>query len=62
MQIISIVQAPRRVRPRVTRREVRLNVSDADAQACNMLVEGENLQAMVALYKYRGEIDLIPPA
>lgn len=55
----SIMEIARRVRPRVTRREPRLNVGDLDAQACNLLVEGENLQAMVTLYKYRGQVDLI---
>ena len=28
-------------------------------QVKNLIVEGENLQAMVSLYKYRGQIDLI---
>jgi len=49
----------RRVRPRVTRREPRLHVGPAVDQAKNLLVEGENLQAMVTLHKYRGEVDLI---
>lgn len=49
----------RRVRPRVTRREARLNVGPATEQSRNMLIEGENLQAMVTLYKFRGEVDLI---
>ncbi|GLK76418.1 hypothetical protein GCM10008171_16720 [Methylopila jiangsuensis] len=49
----------RRVRPRVTRREPRLHVGPAIDQAKNLLIEGENLQAMVTLYKYRGEVDLI---
>ena len=49
----------RRVRPRVTRREPRLHVGPAEDQARNLLVEGENLQAMVTLHKYRGEVDLI---
>lgn len=49
----------RRVRPRVTRREPKLHVGDPDEQAKNLLIEGENLQAMVTLYKYRGQVDLI---
>lgn len=49
----------RRVRPRVTRREPKLHVGSPADQACNLLIEGENLQAMVTLYKYRGEVDLI---
>lgn len=49
----------RRVRPRVTRRVPDLNVGSPEAQSQNLLIEGENLQAMVTLYKYRGQIDLI---
>jgi adenine-specific DNA-methyltransferase len=49
----------RRVRPRVTRRIKDLHVGLPEEQCKNLLVEGENLQAMVTLYKYRGEIDLI---
>lgn len=49
----------RRVRPRVTRREPKLHVGSAADQARNMLIEGENLQAMVTLHKFRGEVDLI---
>lgn len=49
----------RRVRPRVTRREPRLHVGSPSDQARNLLIEGENLQAMVTLHKYRGEVDLI---
>ena len=30
-----------------------------EEQCKNLLIEGENLQAMVTLYKYRGEVDLI---
>ncbi|MEA1618317.1 site-specific DNA-methyltransferase [Erythrobacter sp. T5W1-R] len=49
----------RRVRPRVMRREPKLHVGPSADQARNLLVEGENLQAMVTLHKYRGEVDLI---
>jgi adenine-specific DNA-methyltransferase len=49
----------RKVRPRVTRREPKLHVGAPVDQSHNVLVEGENLQAMVTLYKYRGEVDLI---
>lgn len=49
----------RRVRPRVTRREPKLHVGPSADQARNMLIEGENLQAMVTLHKFRGEVDLI---
>ena len=50
----------RRVRPRRQKIEVDLCVGDEADQDCNLIVEGENLQAMVSLYKYRGQVDLIP--
>lgn len=49
----------RRVRPRRQKIEVDLCVGDEADQDCNLIVEGENLQAMVSLYKYRGQVDLI---
>jgi adenine-specific DNA-methyltransferase len=49
----------RRVRPRVTRRMKEFHVGTPEEQSKNVLIEGENLQAMVTLYKYRGQIDLI---
>jgi adenine-specific DNA-methyltransferase len=49
----------RKVRPRVTRRVKELHVGTPQEQAKNLLIEGENLQAMVTLYKYRGQVDLI---
>lgn len=49
----------RRVQPRSQKIEAKLSWGAEPDQACNMLVEGENLQAMVSLYKYRGQIDLI---
>jgi adenine-specific DNA-methyltransferase len=49
----------RRVRPRITRRLPDLNVGTPAEQSKNLLIEGENLQGMVTLYKYRGQIDLI---
>ena len=49
----------RRVRPRVTRRLKSLHVGTPQEQSRNLLIEGENLQAMVTLYKYRGQVDLI---
>jgi adenine-specific DNA-methyltransferase len=55
----TAMEIAKRVRPRITRREPKLHVGDAYAQARNLLVEGENLQAMVTLYKYRGQVDLI---
>ena len=55
----SAMQIAKQVKARQTRREPKLNVGSPEAQAKNMLIEGENLQAMVTLYKYRGQIDLI---
>lgn len=49
----------KRVRPRVTRLIKDLSVGPIEEQVRNLLIEGENLQAMVTLYKYRGEVDLI---
>jgi len=55
----TAMEIAKRVRPRVTRRESRLHVGTPEAQARNLLVEGENLQAMVTLYKFRGLVDLV---
>jgi adenine-specific DNA-methyltransferase len=49
----------KRVRPRVTRRLSEYCVGSPEQQAQNMIIEGENLQAMATLYKYRGQVDLI---
>lgn len=49
----------KRVRPRVTRVIKNLCVGTPEQQSKNMIIEGENLQAMVTLYKFRGLVDLI---
>ena len=49
----------RMVKPRRQKIEPKLCVGSEDDQSCNLIVEGENLQAMVSLYKYRGQVDLI---
>jgi adenine-specific DNA-methyltransferase len=49
----------RRVRPRSTKIVSALCVGTGQEQAKNFIYEGENLQAMVTLYKYRGQVDLI---
>jgi adenine-specific DNA-methyltransferase len=49
----------RRVRPRRQKIETDLCIGDEADQDCNLIVEGENLQAMVSLYKYRGQVDLV---
>jgi len=55
----TATEISKRVRPRVTRRLTDLSVGTAEEQSRNMIIEGENLQAMVTLYKFRGQIDLI---
>ena len=49
----------RRVRPRVMQRVVKYCVGSDELQAANLVLEGENLQAMVSLYRFRGQVDLI---
>lgn len=49
----------RKVRPRVMQRVEKYCVGDNEQQAANLVIEGENLQAMVSLYRYRGQVDLI---
>jgi adenine-specific DNA-methyltransferase len=52
-------QIVRRVQPRRQKIDKRLSAGNEDHQASNIILEGENLQAMVSLYKYRGQVDLI---
>lgn len=49
----------RLVRPRVTRTVAKLGHGTPDERARNLLIEGDNLQSMVTLYKERGQVDLI---
>lgn len=49
----------RKVRPRVMKQDEKLSIGSEEESAENMLIEGENLQAMVTLYKYKGLVDLI---
>lgn len=49
----------KRVRPRQTLIKKELSVGLPEEQARNLIIEGENLQAMVTLYKERGQVDLI---
>jgi adenine-specific DNA-methyltransferase len=49
----------RRVQPRRQKIEQKLSFGSEEQQAANLIVEGENLHAMVSLYKYRGQVDLI---
>jgi adenine-specific DNA-methyltransferase len=49
----------RKVQPRTSRRIAKYSVGPEEDQANSLLIEGENLQAMVSLYKERGGVDLI---
>ncbi len=49
----------RRVQPRRQKIETKLCCGSEEDQVRNAIVEGENLQAMTSLYKYRGQIDLV---
>lgn len=49
----------RRVRPRASRTVVKYSVGDPEEQARNTVIEGDNLQAMVSLYPFRGQVDLV---
>ena len=49
----------RRVRPRVTREIKRYGAGEEGQRAVNLLLEGDNLQAMATLYKLRGQVDMI---
>ena len=55
----TAMEIAKRVRPRVMRRDPKLHVGDRESQSRNLLLEAENLQAMVTLYRYHGMIDLI---
>jgi len=49
----------RLVRPRTMRSVPELSTGEQAGRANNILIEGENLQSMVTLYKERGQVDLI---
>lgn len=52
-------QIIRQVKPKLSKINQRLSVGNAQEQGQNIIMDGENLSAMVTLYKYRGQIDLI---
>ncbi len=52
-------QLARRVRPRVSRAIAAFSVGSPEEQARNLVIEGDNLQAMTTLYSKRGQVDLI---
>ena len=49
----------RRVRPRVGRTIKKYSAGPDAEQARNLLIEGDNLQAMATLFRERGQVDLI---
>lgn len=49
----------RKVRPHVQRPIAKYSVGSGAERARNLLIEGDNLQAMVTLYRERGHVDLI---
>lgn len=48
-----------KLRPRSQRRLPQYCAGSEDAQLRNLLIEGDNLQVMASLYRYRGQVDLI---
>jgi adenine-specific DNA-methyltransferase len=52
-------QIARRVRPRTLTTVKSRSFGSIDEVGKNLLIEGDNLQSMVTLYKYRGQVDLI---
>jgi adenine-specific DNA-methyltransferase len=52
-------QIVRLVKPRSQRIERKFCYGTETEQTKNLIIEGENLQALVSLYKYRGQVDLI---
>ena len=47
------------MRPRTMRTVKVHGVGDEDARAKNLLIEGDNLQALASLYREKGQVDLI---
>ena len=52
-------QIARLVRPRTLTTVKSRSFGTADEVGRNLLIEGDNLQSMVTLYRYRGQVDLI---
>lgn len=52
-------QLARRVRPRIARTIKKYSAGSDEDQARNLVIEGDNLQAMATLYRERGQVDLI---
>lgn len=49
----------RKVRPRVQRSLKTYSIGAPEAQSRNLIIEGDNLQSMVTLYRERGQVDLV---
>lgn len=49
----------RRVRPRTMATLNKYSVGAEEEQALNLVIEGDNLQTMVTLYRERGQVDLV---
>lgn len=52
-------QIIRQVKPKLSRILKKYSAGDEQAQPMNEIWDGENLSAMVTLYKYRGQVDLV---
>lgn len=52
-------QIIRLVKPKLSRILKKISIGEEKVQAENEIWDGENLSAMVTLYKYRGQVDLI---
>ena len=55
----TAMEIQKKVRPRAMRKRPDLSYGTDEEQSHNIILEGENLQGMVTLYKYRNQIDLI---
>lgn len=55
----SAMEIQKKVRPRAVRVRKELSYGSQEDQSPNIVLEGENLQGMVTLYKYKNKIDLI---
>lgn len=49
----------RRVRPRTLRQLKKYGAGPEEQRANNLVIEGDNLQAMATLYRLRGQVDLV---
>lgn len=52
-------QVARRVKPRTLKEITELSIGGEEEKSKNLIIEGDNLWAMVTLYQYHGKVDLI---